>query len=75
MTKTDLIDLLASDQTTLNRRDVEHAVKAILRQMSDTLAAGERIEIRGFGCFSLNYRPPRIGRNPKTGEVVAVPAR
>ena len=75
MSKTDLIDLLASDQTTLNRRDVEYAVKAILRQMGDTLAAGERIEIRGFGCFSLNYRPPRIGRNPKTGEVVAVPAR
>jgi integration host factor subunit beta len=75
MTRSDLIDLLAADQTSLSGRDVELAVKAMLQQMSDALASGERIEIRGFGSFSLHSRPPRIGRNPKTGEPVAMPAR
>ncbi len=75
MTKSDLIDLMAREQSTLTERDVEYAVKAMLQQMSDALASGERIEIRGFGSFTLHFRPPRIGRNPKTGEPVAVPAR
>jgi integration host factor subunit beta len=75
VTKSDLIDLLAADQSTFCERDVELAVKAMLQQMSDALAFGERIEIRGFGAFSLHYRPPRIGRNPKTGESVALPGR
>ena len=75
MTKSELIALLAQKQPSLSEKDVEFAVNALLRQMSDTLAAGERIEIRGFGSFSLNLLRPRIGRNPKTGEAVAVPAR
>ena len=75
MTKSDLIDLMASDQSTPSERDVEFAVKAMLQQMSDVLAAGERIEIRGFGSFTLHSRRPGIGRNPKTGEAVAIPSR
>ncbi len=75
MTNSDLIDLLATEQNQLNGRDVEYAVKAILQQMSETLASGERIEIRGFGSFTLHSRPARTGRNPKTGGAVAVPAR
>jgi integration host factor subunit beta len=75
MNKSDLIEDLAADQQTLTGRDVELAVKALLHQMSDVLASGERIEIRGFGSFSLHSRPARIGRDPRTGETVAVPAR
>ncbi len=75
MTKSDLIDLMASEQSNLSERDVEFAVKAILQQMSDALASGERIEIRGFGSYKLHFRPPRIGRNPKTGGTVALPAK
>ena len=67
MTKSDLIDLMASEQSNLSERDVEFAIKAILQQMSNALASGERIEIRGFGNYKLHFRPPRIGRNPKTG--------
>lgn len=70
MTKSDLIEALADKQSLLNYRDVELAVKLILEQMSDSLARGERIEIRGFGSFTLHHRPPRIGRNPKSGEAV-----
>ena len=75
MTKSDLIDLMARGQSTFSERDVEFAVKVMLQQMSDSLASGERIEIRGFGSFALHSHPSRIGRNPKTGEAVAVPAR
>ena len=59
-------------QRHLPAKDVELAVKQILDVMSDSLANGQRIEIRGFGSFSLHYRPPRMGRNPKTGESVAL---
>jgi integration host factor beta subunit len=69
MTKSELIDLLANDQEHLPKQDVEAAVKALVQRMSDALAGGERIEIRGFGSFSLHYRPPRLGRNPKTRKV------
>ena len=55
--------------------DVELAVKIILEHMVNTLSSGERIEIRGFGSFDVHYRPPRIGRNPKSGETVSVPAK
>jgi integration host factor subunit beta len=58
-----------------HRQDVETAVKAIFEGMTETLANGERIEIRGFGSFRLTYRPPRIGRNPLTGDTVPVPAK
>ncbi|PHS32399.1 MAG: integration host factor subunit beta [Methylophaga sp.] len=70
MTKSDLIEKLSEQQLLLNYRDVELAVKLMLGQMSNSLASGERIEIRGFGSFTLHHRPPRIGRNPKSGESV-----
>jgi integration host factor subunit beta len=70
MTKSEIIDILARKQSHLSSRDVELSVKILLEQMSDTLADGKRIEIRGFGSFSLHYRAARRGRNPKTGEKV-----
>lgn len=70
MTKSELIERIASRQAQLSAKDVELAVKTILEHMSQTLASGHRIEIRGFGSFSLHYREPRLGRNPKTGETV-----
>ena len=72
MTKSELIELIAAKQKHLPAKDVELAVKQILEIMSDALAQGQRIEIRGFGSFSLHFRPPRQGRNPKTGETVAL---
>ncbi|MBK5965248.1 integration host factor subunit beta [Thiocystis minor] len=72
MTKSELIDILAAEQDHLPYKDVEVAVRKILERMTGALASGERIEIRGFGSFSLHYRPPRIGRNPKTGDSVAL---
>jgi integration host factor subunit beta len=72
MTKSELIDVISRNQKHLPAKDVELAVKHILEIMSDSLADGQRIEIRGFGSFSLHYRPPRMGRNPKTGEAVAL---
>ena len=72
MTKSELIDQLAEIQRHLAHLDVELGVKSILEQMSASLASGDRIEIRGFGSFSLHYRAPRMGRNPKTGEAVAL---
>jgi len=73
MTKSELIQQLASRQPQLDYRDVELAVKELLEQLSTALASGKRIEVRGFGSFSLHYRPPRVGRNPKTGDTVNVP--
>ena len=70
MTKSELIERIAEAQDQLSAKDVELAVKLILEYMSQSLASGERIEIRGFGSFSLHYRAPRVGRNPKTGESV-----
>ena len=72
MTRSDLVAQLAERFSQLTHRDTEFAVKTILDAMSDALARGHRIEIRGFGSFSLHYRPPRLGRNPKTGESVAL---
>ena len=72
MIKSELIDVISRNQKHLPAKDVELAVKHILEIMSDSLASGQRIEIRGFGSFSLHYRPPRMGRNPKTGEAVAL---
>lgn len=72
MTKSELIDIIGRKQKHLPAKDVELAVKHILEVMSDSLSSGERIEIRGFGSFSLHFRPPRMGRNPKTGEAVAL---
>ena len=72
LTKSALINRISSRQQLLTEKDVELAVKALVEQMVETLAQGERVEIRGFGSFSLHYRPPRTGRNPKTGETVEV---
>ncbi len=73
ITKSEMIDMLAAEQPQLAYRDVELAVKGLLDRMAEALAEGERIEVRGFGSFSLHYRPARVGRNPKTGDAVTVP--
>ena len=70
MTRSELIDLMASQQSQLTTKDVELAVKLMIDHMAQSLSSGERIEIRGFGSFSLHYREPRQGRNPKTGDAV-----
>jgi len=75
MMKSELIELMARKQNHLAYKDVELAVKSLLEQMSEALATGERIEIRGFGSFSLHFRPPRAGRNPKTGDSVSLPGK
>lgn len=75
MTKSELIESLAKRQSQLAYKDVELAVKTILEHMANALSNGERIEIRGFGSFSLHYRPPRVGRNPKSGDPVSLPAK
>ena len=75
MTKSELIGRLAARYPQLVAKDAEFAVKVILDALSDALARGDRIEIRGFGSFALNYRPPRLGRNPKSGAKVQVPAK
>ena len=72
MTKSELIEALARQQPHLAVKDVELAVKCIIEKMNHALSTGDRIEIRGFGSFSLHMRPPRMGRNPKTGESVAL---
>lgn len=72
MTKSELIEVLARKQNQLPYKDVELAVKTLIEQMSQSLSTGSRIEIRGFGSFSLHFRPPRVGRNPKTGESVSL---
>ncbi|UCV14122.1 integration host factor subunit beta [Quatrionicoccus australiensis] len=75
MTKSELTSLLAARFPQLVRPDADMAVGEILGAISNTLRTGGRIEIRGFGVFCLSYRPPRTGRNPKTGEKVDVPGR
>lgn len=75
MTKSDLIARLAERFPQLVAKDADFAVKMILDTLSEALVKGDRIEIRGFGSFSLNYRPPRVGRNPKLGDKVAVPEK
>ncbi len=75
MTKSELIARLAERFPQLVAKDADFAVKMMLDAMSEALVRGDRIEIRGFGSFALNYRPPRVGRNPKSGEKVSVPAK
>jgi integration host factor subunit beta len=75
MTRSDLIEELAARFSQLTQRDAEFAVKAILDAMNDALVRGHRIEIRGFGSFSVSHRPPRLGRNPRNGESVAIPEK
>lgn len=75
MTRSDLIDRIANRFPQLQIKDAELGVRVILDALSNALSKGDRIEIRGFGSFALNYRPPRTGRNPKTGGPVKVPAK
>jgi len=75
MTKSKLINLLAARFSQLVHKDAEISVKVILEAMSNSLKNNNRIEIRGFGSFCLNYRPSRIGRNPKSGEKVNIPEK
>ncbi|MFZ4551383.1 MAG: integration host factor subunit beta [Aquabacterium sp.] len=75
MTRSDLVTRLAERFGQLTQRDAEFAVKTILDTMSEALAKGHRIEIRGFGSFSINRRPPRMGRNPRSGEQVLIPEK
>jgi len=75
MTRSDLVEELAAKFIQLTQRDAEFAVKAILDAMNDALVRGHRIEIRGFGSFAINHRPPRMGRNPRSGESVVIPAK
>ena len=70
MTKSELIEKISASQDRLSPKDVELAIRMILERMTKTLANNDRIEIRGFGSFSLHYRAPRLGRNPKTGSAV-----
>ncbi|OIQ75959.1 integration host factor subunit beta [mine drainage metagenome] len=75
MTRSDLVEELAARFGQLTQRDAEFAVKAILEAMNDAMVRGHRIEIRGFGSFTVNYRLPRMGRNPRTGQSVAIPEK
>lgn len=75
MTKSELIDQIAAKQDQLSSRDVEIAVKSVVEHMAWVLAQGRRIEIRGFGSFSLHFRQPRVGRNPRTGIPVSLPGK
>lgn len=75
MTKSELVEKLSLKQTHLMQKDVELAVKLVLDEIGHSLARQDRVEIRGFGSFSLHHRPSRIGRNPKTGESVKIPAK
>lgn len=75
MTRSDLVEELAAHFSQLTQADAEYAVKAILESMGKSLEQGHRIEIRGFGSFSVTRRPPRMGRNPATGEAVHIPEK
>ena len=75
MTRSDLVATLAQRFPQLTTQDADIAVKEILSALASTLTNGDRVEIRGFGSFSLAYRPPRIGRNPRSGETVSVPGK
>ena len=75
MTKSELITILSDKFSQLVHKDAELSVKTIIDSLDNTLSKGGRVEIRGFGSFSLNHRPARLGRNPKTGEKVNVPEK
>jgi len=75
MTKSELISRLAEKFPQLVAKDADFSVKMIIDALTESLARGDRIEIRGFGSFALNYRPPRVGRNPKSGDKVNVPEK
>ena len=77
ITKSEMIERIFGAQeeavgSSLTIKDIEAAVRIVIEQMTSSLSAGKRVEIRGFGSFSLRYRAPRLGRNPKTGEAVGL---
>ena len=75
MIKSELVQRIAEQNPHLYQRDVENIVNAILDEISDAMTRGDRVELRGFGAFSVKSRPPRIGRNPRTGDQVDVDAK
>lgn len=75
MIKSELIQKLAEENHHLYQRDVERIVSAVFDEITDALARGDRVELRGFGAFSVKHRDARVGRNPRTGEAVDVPAK
>ena len=80
ITKSEMIERiyeaqLGAKDSALTNKDIEQAVKIVIEQMTSSLASGKRVEIRGFGSFSLRYRAPRLGRNPKTGESVGLSSK
>ena len=75
MTKSELIQAMTQDNPHLYHRDVERIVSTVFGEISDALARGDRVELRGFGAFSVKARAARVGRNPRTGEAVAVPEK
>jgi len=75
MTKSELIQALAQDNPHLYHRDVERIVSTVFDEISDALARGDRVELRGFGAFSVKERAARVGRNPRTGASVTVPEK
>jgi integration host factor subunit beta len=75
MLKSELIDQLAEENPHLSRGDVERVVITVFETIAQTLESGARVELRGFGTFSPRYRKPRVGRNPRTGQAVAVPEK
>jgi integration host factor subunit beta len=75
MTKSELIARFAERHPQLVAKDAEVAVNVVLNAVAKSLSEGQRIEIRGFGCFAVKHRPPRAGRNPKSGQKVKVPAK
>ena len=75
MTRSELVAELAERFGHLTQKDTDFAVKTILDAMTEALSKGHRVEIRGFGSFSINRRPPRVGRNPRNGEQVVVPEK
>ena len=75
ITKSELIEKISLKQNHLAHKDIELSIKSIIEQMSSSLSKGDRIEIRGFGSFSLHFRPPRIGRNPKSGDKISLPGK
>lgn len=70
MIKSELVEKIAAVMTDISEKDINNAVNQMLDTMTKALASGKRIEIRGFGSFSLHHRPPRQAHNPKTGEKV-----
>ncbi len=75
MLRSELIDTLHAENPHLTRRDMERLVAVVLETITQTLEAGARVELRGFGAFSVRKRDPRVGRNPRTGETVHVPGK